>query len=341
MLPLGGTVLPKCKYLTHAPRRLTTKFVVQPVDWRDRFIDDPELGEQWADNESAKYGGRDSQWWRQNMEMELVRSGAPRWGMLSKAIHIRVIPYAELVGKSWACYRSFDYGIRHPSCCAWFAVNGRGDRYFYRQYYRTGADVATLVKEMTDQTPIEERIVYTVCDPSVWRRQSHDLTLLADLFAQYGFPMVPADNGQQGYETVGAGFMSAIARYAMARGDLDFVRRALNTPELTIGTVERLAEQPAIWFSPECARGAMSLYEQCANLRYREQRGDPAHRAAPVAVEDVDDEGPDVVRYATHTPGVQYTTNKPAINRKERMIRDIWADQEQESRGQPRNGAFP
>lgn len=348
MIKIGGVPLDeKLPYVTHQPKILSTGFVVQPVDWRDEYQENKGEGEAWADNEAAPYGGRSASWWRQNMEMELIKSGEPRYPMISSSIHIRTIPYQELLTPEWCCYRSFDYGItlRSPSCCAWLAVNRRGDKYFYRQYYRRDADVLTIAKEIHDDTPIEERIIGSVGDPSIWRRLPTSMTLLADVFAQSGFPMMPADNTAPGYESVAAGFMSAVARFGMASGNLDIVRKMLNTPELARGTIENLADRPAIWFSPECAQGELSLFQQCVNLRYRSQRGDVRERAPTVKVADIDDEGPDVVRYAVHTPVVRWTSSKPMLTKRERVINDIWQEQEDrhadEMSGRSREGVYP
>jgi hypothetical protein len=314
MLPLGGVELPKT-CLTHPPRRLDNGFLVQPVDWRDGFIDDPASGERWAQNHSAAYGGRESPYWRQNYEMELIRGGDLRWPMMRVDIHVKTIPRRELLGMDWTLYRSFDHGIRHPSCCAWFGVARNGDMYFYRQYYRVDADVPTLCKEIRDRTEPNERVVSTVADPSIWRRQPEGLTVLAQAFANANLPLVRADNSASGYDELTARLMSSIARVAVSKRNPDMVRDALGAQDLEPGTIERIAESPAIWFHPDVAVGAMSLYHECANLRYREMKGDASHRAAPIKTEDIDDEGPDVVRYAIMTPGVVWTRNRPEPER--------------------------
>jgi len=308
MMSLGGTVeahLPGLKYPT---RRLSNGFAVQPVHWSDN----PEHDEAWADRESIQYGGRASYGWLQNMEMELVRGGSPRWPMLDRKYHVRLLLRRDYLNADWSVYRSLDHGIRHPECCAWVAVHRNRDRYFYRQFYQTNTGIPVVAKQIQEATGADEQVEMTVADPSIWRRDDVDAqTLWADIYSANGLTLVKADNSAAGYETVAAGFMATIARWALGHGDVTPVQEALNAPTLTMGDVEKLADQPAIWFHPSCAEGDYSLFEQCRNLRYKAQTGDPQHKAASELVEDVDDEGPDVVRYAMQSACVAWTVPRP------------------------------
>lgn len=300
----AGQPLDKLPGLSLPPRRLQSGIVFQEVDWRDH----PERDEAWADEKSLPYHGRKSPWWKINMERELTRGGQPAWPMLERKWHVSDWPSTyELRTGGWAFYRSLDHGTRHPTCCAWVAVNEAGDKYFYRQYYKTDATIAFNAKRIVEMTPRAEPVVMTVADPSIWKRDSISLRTYADEYMQSGLqPFVRADNAIAGYETVTAGFIATIARHALGGRDLDILREALGVDSLSDGDAERLAGQPAIWFSPECAapRPELSLYQQCKDHRWREQVGDPTHKAAPERYEDVDDEGPDVVRYACHSQAV-------------------------------------
>ena len=294
-------------------RMLKTGFVVQDIDWRVH----PDHTEAWADRESVKYGGRQSVYWRQNYERELIRGGLPVWPMLSRDYHVRTIPRKELESAEWAIYRALDHGIRHPTCCAWFAVNHRGDRYFFRQYYQTDMTIGYNCKAIVDRT--NEDVVATVADPSIWKRDPTTLQLLSEVYANNGLPLVAADNSRAGYERLTAGFIASIAHYALAQGDPGILGAAVNAPTLTMGDVERLADSPAIWFHPDCAHGTRSLFEECVNFRWKEVAGDPEHRAAPEEFEDKDDEGPDVVRYGCQTAAVCWQAPRSSGS----MVNDI------------------
>jgi hypothetical protein len=325
---IGGTVieqLPGC----HLPlRQLKSGFVVQEVDWRD----DPSHTEEWADRESAKYGGRRSVYWRQNYERELIRGGLPVWPMLDRQIHVRVVPG---LGKSaeWALFRSLDPGFRHPCCCAWVGVNRTGDRHFYRQYYATDRTIALNAKAILEATPKGEMICLTMADPSSNQREPLGLQVIAEVYAKEGLPLIAADNSRAGYEWLTAGFISALARWAVWKDDVEILRRSLNTPTLTLGDAERLGAAPAITFDPSCASGPQSLFEQCVNFRWREQTGDPEQRAAPQEFVDKDDEGPDVVRYACQSPEVHWRPPVSKTYATDLMSRILNADKARKEQG--------
>jgi len=303
MAEIAGEVIEQLPGLSKPLRRLNSGFVVQEVDWRD----DPDRDEAWADKESAKYGGRQSPYWRQNYERELIRGGEPVWPMLRHNIHVREIPFKEIVGDNWALYRSIDHGMRHPFCCAWLAVHrGIGDYYFYRQYYMRDMTIAVNSKHVRDVTEASERIVLNVADPSIWQRDPRTLETYAEDYGQEGLYLTQGDNSRAGYDALTAGFIASIARHALGRRSPELVQEVLHTTHLSMGDVEELAARPAIWFHPSCAGHDRSLYQECVNLRWQQTHGDPEHKAAPEKPEDKNDEGPDVVRYAVQTPCVRW-----------------------------------
>jgi hypothetical protein len=276
---------------------MTNGFAVQEVDWRD----DPDHDAAWRDGESAKYGGPRSVYWLQNYERKLIRGGMPVWPFLDEHVHVRVIPRERLLSREWVLVRSLDQGMRHPTCCAWSAVNERGDRHFYRQYYRTGTTVGLNAKAILEMTPPEERVGATAADPAIWERSPDTGQILADVYGAAGLELVKADNSAAGYETLTAGFLSTLARYWLFVGDLVPLRLALATPNLSEGDARALAAAPEITFSPACAGAPLTLFDQCLNFRWAKQTGDPGERAAPERFQDVEDEGVDVVRYACQT----------------------------------------
>jgi hypothetical protein len=320
MAIVAGTEVEQLPGLRYPLKRLSTGFVVQEVDWRD----DPDHDEEWADQESVKYGGRRSVYWRMNYEREVIRGGEPIWPCLARQFHVRPFPPQELRTAQWAVYRTLDHGLRHPTCCAFVAVNKRGDLHFFDQYYATGATIAVNCKAISEQTPPELCVQMNVADPAIWTRDPKTLETYADEYARNGMPLVKADNSRLGYDTMSACFLSSVARWCLGRRDFEALRDVLNwSSPPSIGTAERLAQHPAIWFDPKCANGRMSLFEQCLNLRWRELAGDQTHRAAPQEPEDVDDEGADVVRYAAQSASVQWRLPRPSDDRRAKVLKRL------------------
>ena len=298
-MDIGGEVIGQLPAMRAPLKRLKNGMVVQWVDWRD----DPAHDEAWAASMGLKHGGIKSTWWLQNYEGVLTRGGDPVWPYLSREVHIKPMPPTVRNDSDWTLYRSLDQGFRHPECCAWAAVNKHGDCWFYRQYYATGKPVGLNAKAILELTPPGEQIRNTAADPSVWKHDPVTGQVMADVYLAAGLSIVPANNNETTYERLSAGFLSALARVAIFRDDLKMVEEALKTPGVTLGDVRRLAMEPAIWFDPSCAQGEISLYEQCSNFRWLKQTGDATQRAAPEKYQDVADEGVDVVRYLSSTPG--------------------------------------
>jgi hypothetical protein len=266
---------------------------VQPIHWSD----DPAHDEAWADNAAAPYGGRDSPGWMREQEMQPVASGQRVWPLLSKDVHIVSLPWAEIVGPEFARYRVIDHGQRHPACCAWIAVNARGDRYIYRQFYATNRTIAENCLAILDATEDEEQIVGNIADPAIWSRNPVSGQLFSTAYEENGLPLSQADNRRVGYDTVSTMLVSALARWSIFR---QTPHKAFG-PEVTGHTLEVLAAKPSLTFHPAVAAGPMSIYEECFNLRYMETRGDKQQRAPSENIVDVNDEGADVTRYACQT----------------------------------------
>jgi len=303
---LAGQVIEHLPGMNLPLRRLRTGAVVAEIDYRDN----PAHDERWADVEAAPYGGPGSIFWQQNMERILIRGGQAVWPMLDRQVHVRPFPLSELGRNDWAVFRSLDHGMRHPTCCAWVAVRREreGASYvFYRQYYATDLVIALNTKAIRDLTPAREHVHGTVADPAIWKRNDQTGELAADVYAKNGMPLVRGDNSSVGYEAVTSAFVSTLARWTLFKKDLERLRTALRAPSLTMGDARQLAAAPAAYFAPACAAGRVSLFEQCLNFRWRELTGDASKKAPPEDFQDVDDEGPDVVRYAIQTTGVSWS----------------------------------
>lgn len=305
MIHLAGKKLEPLPGLKYPAVRLSTGFCVQPVHWSD----DPDHDETWADSFSLGYGGRTSPAWLREMEMELVRGGTAVWPMLTRAVHVSDhVSYAELCSDAWTLYRGLDHGVRVPTCCAWMGVKKEGgDRYFYRQYYQAETTIAQNSRNIVRLTEPEEEIAATVADPSIWQRDPKTLEPLSVEYGRSGLPLVQADNSRAGYDWLMRGFISALARWSIVQG---YEPHEKLPRRLTKGDLEQAAAHPAIWFHPLCAQGEMSLFEQCRNLRWKEVKGDPLKRSPPEEFEDINDEGPDVVRYLCQTAGVRWVRQR-------------------------------
>lgn len=311
---------------TFPARRLSTGFLAQQVYYRDN----PAHDDAWVVRESAAYGGTQSIWWRQNEECELIAGGEPVWPMLRREVHVRVFTQAELA--DWAVWRSLDHGMRHHECCAWCAVNREGDRVYFRQYYARDKVIEANVQAILRLSRPEEYCQGTVADPAIWKRDDVTAELLADVYARSGLALIMADNGRAGYDAVARGFLATLARWTAWKNDLGPMQAILNAPGLDMGVVLLLARQPAIWFTPEVAQGPLSLYEQCVNFRWKKQSGDPTQRAPAEDFVDVDDEGPDVVRYAVQSPAVKWQPANPEGDKKDFLGRMLDSKSAEERR---------
>lgn len=82
----------------------------------------------------------------------------------------------------WRRIRAVDFGYTNPFCCAWYAIDGDGRMYLYREIYRTQRLVEDHAREIV-RLSAGERIEATVAD--------HDAEDRATL-ERYGVPTTPA-----------------------------------------------------------------------------------------------------------------------------------------------------
>ena len=91
-----------------------------------------------------------------------------RWVQAEGAVYAEFDPALHLlesfpVPAHWRRIRSVDFGYRNPFVCQWWAVDGDGRAYLYREIYETGRlveDHARLIARLSDG----ERFEVTVCD---------------------------------------------------------------------------------------------------------------------------------------------------------------------------------
>lgn len=95
----------------------------------------------------------------------------------------------------WPIYRSFDYGLDMFSCF-WVAVDEDGRSWVFRQYEQSGLVVEEAAAQARMHTLPGEKISATYAPPDMWNRQKDTGKTMAELFFQYGLPIVRADNNR-------------------------------------------------------------------------------------------------------------------------------------------------
>lgn len=91
-----------------------------------------------------------------------------QWVSVEGQIYTEYNPSLHLIAPfdipaDWQRFRSIDFGYKNPFVCLWFALDGDGRLYLYRQLYkteRTVRDHAIMINQLSEG----ERIAYTVCD---------------------------------------------------------------------------------------------------------------------------------------------------------------------------------
>ena len=72
------------------------------------------------------------------------------------------------IPENWTKFRAIDHGRVNPTCCLWFAVDGDGNLYTYREYYKTG--IVSNHCETINKFSKGEEYTSTYLDPSCWGR---------------------------------------------------------------------------------------------------------------------------------------------------------------------------
>lgn len=266
---------------------------------RIHYSADPEKDDVWMRQLSAKYGGVDSPKWRREFEIDYTAVQGQRVYPMFCNIHCE----HKTLGRSWAIYRVLDHGIRHPTVCLWVAVNYRGDRHVYREYYMTNRTIAHNCQEILRRTPDDEVVIRDIIDPATRQRiplsiKDKSPVSVISLYNSNGLNCMPADNSRVGYDKVRDGLLSALARKAVREGMVDedsrFAKDYFRDAELSAGELAAMANKPALTFEPEVRR----CFIEMRNMRFKDLTGDVTQKAAPEEMMDKDDDGPDCVRYA-------------------------------------------
>ena len=97
--------------------------------------------------------------------------------------------------ESWTRYRAFDYGL-DMFACAWFAVDGEGRSWLYREYAAPGLVAGEAARQMLLHTLPGEEIEATFAPPDMWSRQRETGRTIADIFFECGVPITRAPNAR-------------------------------------------------------------------------------------------------------------------------------------------------
>ena len=174
--------------------------------------------------------------------------------------------------------------------CIWVAVNAYGDRHIFREFYSTGRSIAENCR-LISGIDINEHIAGSIIDPSTRKRNEVSLTPLIDVYGENGIYAECADNSFSGYDKVGQMLMSTLARKKIAGEDV----HQLDKFKLNQSMLKAFAEFPALTFD---LRFTNKCFTQCGNLRWSESKGDTTQKRPTEKPVDVEDDGPDTVRYA-------------------------------------------
>lgn len=95
-------------------------------------------------------------------------------------------------------YGAYDAGFGSNACFKWYAVFPDGTAVCYREYYPhqvTDTEQAKMIKQLSvDPHGNPENFVEIRADPSCWNKQSGIGKSTAEIFAEHGIYMLPADN---------------------------------------------------------------------------------------------------------------------------------------------------
>ena len=82
--------------------------------------------------------------------------------MFDRARHV-VAPFD--IPREWPRYRVIDFGFTHPFICQWYAEDGDGRLYMYREIYMSGRTVEEHAKEINRLSEADPLVQETIADP--------------------------------------------------------------------------------------------------------------------------------------------------------------------------------
>lgn len=178
----------------------TMKKLMDGVDtWENRngitvcrlhYFADPSKREEWVEREAAKYGGKQSAFWRSEYEIDFgARRGGLVFPVFNPTVH-GVTPFE--LPEEWPKYRVIDPGFRNACACAWFTVDYDGNLILYREMYKQGWRIEALAQSIKAMS-LKEKYEFTLIDPSAFAKTlAGGGTSVADLFCDAGLTVSPA-----------------------------------------------------------------------------------------------------------------------------------------------------
>ena len=101
------------------------------------------------------------------------------------------------IPEGWKKFRSYDHGHSKPASVGWYALDGDGRVYKYRELYVVGQNVDQIASEVIKLSE-GEVYDYSVADPSIFANigyvDKYGGQTIAETFAHYGINWMPASN---------------------------------------------------------------------------------------------------------------------------------------------------
>lgn len=98
---------------------------------------------------------------------------------------------------SWRRFRAYDHGRAKPACCKWYALDGDGRVWCYRELYSAGWNVDKIAEEI-NRLSVGESYDYSVADPAIFAKQgmvdASGAETIAEAFAHRNITFIPGSN---------------------------------------------------------------------------------------------------------------------------------------------------
>lgn len=116
-----------------------------------------------------------------------------RFTSFDEAVHV-CDPFE--LPKSWRRYRTIDYGLDRLAC-EWVAMSPDGDIYVYKELAESNLIISEAARKIREMSEGED-IYCTLAPDDLWSRSQETGKCRADLFANYGVPLVKVTRDRPG-----------------------------------------------------------------------------------------------------------------------------------------------
>ena len=96
------------------------------------------------------------------------------------------------IPRSWAKFRSCDWGYSSYACCLWFAIDWDNNLWVYRELYTSKVTADVFARKVLEKEH-NEYIKYGVLDSSTWARRGDVGPSIAETMIQEGCRWRPSD----------------------------------------------------------------------------------------------------------------------------------------------------